>query len=80
MWALWYHGYPNPFFLNPLVSTLWLPSIVVLTVIWIVVVVMGFRKCGWPALILLISIPWGLRLLMSLDLLAASCLFAKDCL
>jgi hypothetical protein len=80
MWAFRYHGYPNPFFLNPLVSILWLPSIVALTIIWIVVVVMGFRKCGWPALILLISIPWGLRLLVSLDLLEASCLFAKDCL
>jgi len=80
MWALWYHGYPNPFFVNPLVGTLWWPSIIALTVIWIVVVVMGFRKCGWPALILLISIPWGLRLFMSLDLLAASCLFLKECL
>jgi hypothetical protein len=78
MWALWYHGYPNQFSLNPLVGPLWWPSIIALTVIWIVVVVMGFRKCGWPSLILLISIPWGLRLFMSADLFAAACLFLKD--
>jgi hypothetical protein len=80
MWALWYHNYPNPFILNPLVGTLWWPSIIALTAIWIVIVVIGFRKCGWPALILLISIPSGLRLFMSLDLLAASCLFLKECI
>lgn len=80
MWLLWYNGYPNPYFINPIVGRIWLPSIILLTVIWLVVVVMGFRKCGWPALILLLSIPWGMRLFLSLDLPGASCLFLKDCI
>jgi hypothetical protein len=79
MWAIWYQGDPTHVHLNPLVGILWWPSIISLTIIWIVVVVIGFRKCGWPALILLISIPWGLRIFFSLDLLAASCLFLKEC-
>jgi hypothetical protein len=81
VWSLWYNNFPTHYFYNPLLGIIWPPLIVVLTICWIVVVVKGFKKCGWPAVILLLSIPWGLRLLMSLDLLNAYCLFwYTDCI
>jgi hypothetical protein len=81
VWSLWYNNFPSRYQYNPLLGIIWPALIAVLTICWIVVVVKAFKKCGRPAIILLLSIPWGLRVLMSLDYLSAVCLFwYPDCI
>ena len=64
---------------EPLTMIVWFAVMIALAVCWLGVVVMGFLKCGWPAIFLLLSIPYGLRLFMSLDFLSAFCLFGHEC-
>jgi hypothetical protein len=73
-WFPVYRGVPEP-----ILEYAWFAAMILLAVCWLGAVVMGILKCGWPGLILLLSIPWGLRIVLSLDALSAFCLFGHEC-
>ena len=55
----------------------WFVGMILLAIFWLVVVIIAFRKCGWPAIVLLISLPWGIRLFASWDALEGACFLPR---
>ncbi|MGO8911575.1 MAG: hypothetical protein ACLQDM_19960 [Bradyrhizobium sp.] len=64
---------------QPILEFAWFAVMILLAVCWLGVVVMGILKCGWPGLILLVPVPWGLRIFLSFGALSAFCHFGHDC-
>lgn len=51
----------------------------VLAAIWSVVVIAGLIRCGWPGLLMLIGIKWGLYPIYLIAALFWSCLAWHEC-
>jgi hypothetical protein len=81
LFVLWYYqGIHIPSVVNPLFGYPWFAAMILLAIAWVAVVVIAFRKCGWPAMILLLSLPWGIRLFASMEaLLEGTCFFFQGC-
>jgi hypothetical protein len=77
--------------LSPEIGPLWLPPVRIaddvifiilfaLAFAWICVVGVGIRKCGWPGLLMLASVKWGLFPFFMIGFLYWACMFRGDCL
>ncbi len=51
-----------------------------LSAAWIVIVRVGFSCCGWPALVMLIPIKWGLYGFYFIGMLYVGCAYYDACL
>jgi hypothetical protein len=81
LFVLWhYSGIRFPGVVKPLFGYPWFAAMILLAIAWVAIVVIAFRKCGWPAMILLLSLPWGIRLFASMEaLLEGACFFFQGC-
>jgi hypothetical protein len=52
----------------------------ILPLVWLTVVVAGIRKTGWPGIILLLPIWWGLWWWNIWAMVFLSCISGRDCL
>jgi hypothetical protein len=76
--------------LSPAIYGLWLDIrmsdgsyfvlLLALASLWLVVVIAGFIKCGWPGLLMLTAIKWGLFPIYLFVLIYWSCLALHECL
>jgi hypothetical protein len=48
--------------------------------LWLVLVIAGFIKCGWPGLLMLVPIKWGLLPINLVVTIYLSCLVWHECL
>jgi hypothetical protein len=81
LFVLWYYsGIHFPGVVNPLFGYPWFAAMIFLAIAWVTVVIIAFRKCGWPAGILLLSLPWGIRLFASIEpVFEGACFFFQAC-
>ena len=81
LFVLWYYSVSIFRARRPIVGISLVRGDDLLAVAWVAVVVIAFRNCGWPAGILLLSLPWGLRLFTSIEpLFEGACFFFDGCL
>ena len=77
--------------LQTLIGRLWLPPVRIaddvifiilftLAFAWICVVGVGIKKCGWPGLLMLATVKWGLFPFFMIGFLYWACMFRGQCL
>ena len=69
----------SPFPHNLVSDAHYIGVLLLLAALWAVVVAVGIFKCGWPALVMLTYVKWGLHPVYLLGLLYWACVVNNSC-
>jgi hypothetical protein len=61
-------------------ESLWLWALSLLPLVWLVIVIKGIKKSGWPGIVLVLPVRWGMFWYIMWAMVIFSCLSGHGCL